>query len=54
MNGALFQQKTFKYQSLTLDELRRKFATVAEQPVLVELLSATGCLPALTAPAGTH
>jgi len=47
MNGHIFQQKTFKYQSITLDELRRKFSTVADEPKLVDLLDETGCLPFL-------
>lgn len=49
MNGSLFQQKTFKYQALTLDELRKKFATVSDNEVLVSLLEETGCLPFLQA-----
>ena len=44
MNGELFQQKTFKYQSRTLDELRRKFSTVAENAELIALLEETDCL----------
>ncbi len=52
MNGQLFQQKTFKYQAVTLDELRRKFVTVAGEPALTAILEETGCLPFLrTAPA---
>ncbi|MEO1732673.1 MAG: glutathione S-transferase family protein [Pseudomonadota bacterium] len=47
MNGSVFQQKTFKYQANTLDELRRKFATVADDPTLTGLLEETGCLPFL-------
>lgn len=47
MNGQLFQQKTFKYQAKTLDELRRKFATVSDDQMLAELLEETGCLPYL-------
>lgn len=43
MNGQLFQQKTFKYQANTLNELRRKFSTVADTPELVSLLDKTGC-----------
>lgn len=51
MNGQLFQQKTFKYQAVTLDELRRKFATAADAPALNKILEETGCLPFLnTAP----
>ncbi len=54
MNGQLFQQKTFKYQASTLDMLRIKFAQVAEEPVLKELLEETGCLPFLNpAPVAT-
>lgn len=47
MNGQLFQQKTFKYQAMTLDELRRKFATVSGNAELTGLLDETGCLPFL-------
>jgi hypothetical protein len=47
MNGQLFQQKTFKYQAVTLDELRRKLATVADETRLTGLLEETGCLPFL-------
>jgi glutathione S-transferase len=47
MNGQLFQQKTFKYQANTLEELRRKFRTVAGESKLVNLLDDTGCLPYL-------
>jgi len=50
MNGQTFQQKTFKYQAVTLDELRRKFATVADVPDLIAALDQTGCLPFLTQP----
>ncbi len=49
MNGQLFQQKTFKYQAVTLDELRRKFASVAGNATLTALLAETGCLAAMTA-----
>lgn len=44
MNGQIFQQRTFKYQANTLDELRRKFRSVATEPHLVELLAETNCL----------
>ena len=44
MNGQLFQQKTFKYQAVTLDELRRKFAAAAGNAELEGLLEETGCL----------
>jgi len=47
MNGQLFQQRTFKYQANTLEELRRKFRTAADEPRLVGLLGDTGCLPFL-------
>ncbi|MEL6371045.1 MAG: glutathione S-transferase family protein [Pseudomonadota bacterium] len=47
MNGQLFKQKTFKYQAVTLDELRRKLATVSSNTTLTELLDETGCLPFL-------
>lgn len=43
MNGELFQQKTFKYQASTLDELRRKLATVADNQTLTDLLRETAC-----------
>ncbi|MEL6244881.1 MAG: glutathione S-transferase family protein [Pseudomonadota bacterium] len=48
MNGSLFQQKTFKYQAGMLDELRRKFGSVASTPPLAALMKETGCLPFLT------
>lgn len=44
MNGQLFQQKTFKYQAVTLDELRRKFSTVSHSQTLTDLPKETGCL----------
>jgi hypothetical protein len=44
MNGALFQQKTFKYQAVTLDELRRKFRAASHNRTLTALLNETGCL----------
>ncbi|MGD9019864.1 MAG: glutathione S-transferase family protein [Desulfuromonadales bacterium] len=47
MNGSLFQQKTFKYQAITLDELRSKYATVSGNETLSNLLEETGCLPYL-------
>ena len=47
MNGQLFQQKTFKYQAVTLDELRRKYATVSSNAELDGLMEETGCLPFL-------
>ncbi len=47
MNGQTFQQKTFKYQANTLDELRRKHRLAADAPGLAELLGDTGCLPFL-------
>ena len=49
MNGALFEQKTFKYQANTLDELRRKFSTVAQNETLSAVLEETGCLEFLKA-----
>lgn len=49
MNGQLFQQKTFKYQAVTLDELRRKFSMVSGNTELTALLEATGCLAVLAA-----
>lgn len=47
MKGAPFRQKTFKYQVATLDELRRKLASVGENEQLIALLERTGCLPYL-------
>ena len=47
MNGQLFQQKTFKYQARTLDELRRKLASVSGNMELSTLLEETGCLAIL-------
>ena len=44
MYGAPFQQKTFKYQAVTLDELRRKLETVSANETLTSLLDETGCL----------
>jgi len=44
MCGSPFRQKTFKYQALTLEELRRKYDTVADNAVLSKLLDETGCL----------
>jgi len=49
MKGAPFRQKTFKYQVATLDELRRKLATVADNAPLTAVLERTGCLPFLQA-----
>jgi hypothetical protein len=48
MCGAPFRQKTFKYQASTFDELRRKFSTVADDPLLVALLRETDCLQFFT------
>jgi hypothetical protein len=45
MCGSTFQQKTFKYQAITLDELRRKFSEVADTQELIDLLEETGCRP---------
>lgn len=47
MNGQIFQQKTFKYQAVTLDELRRKFSTVSHNTLLADFLEETGCLRVL-------
>jgi len=47
MNGSLFQQKTFKYQANTLDELRRKFGTVSSNRILCDFLEETQCLTLL-------
>lgn len=44
MKGADFRQKTFKYQVATLDELRRKLATVGDNAPLIDVLERTGCL----------
>lgn len=47
MKGAPFRQKTFKYQVVTLEHLRSKLTSVAENRQLVALLERTGCLPYL-------
>ena len=47
MNGQLFRQKTFKYQAMTLAELRRKYLSVAEHQPLNDVLTRTGCLEAI-------
>ncbi len=47
MNGQLFRQKTFKYQAVTLAELRRKYSSVAEHQPLNDVLARTGCLEAV-------
>ena len=47
MNGQLFRQKTFKYQAVTLAELRRKYLSVAEHQPLNDVLTRTGCLEAI-------
>lgn len=49
MRGQLFKQKMFKYQAKTLDELRRKFATVSTNAALNDVLEQTGCRPFLNA-----
>ncbi|MEO0342191.1 MAG: glutathione S-transferase family protein [Pseudomonadota bacterium] len=49
MNGSKFTQKTFKYQAKTLDELRRKYQSVAANTELKTWLKETGCLPFLSA-----
>lgn len=43
MNDTLFQQKTFKYQAGTLNELRRKFSAVSGYDPITALLEDTGC-----------
>jgi len=53
MNGQLFQQKTFKYQAVTLDELRRKFANVSNNSAICALLENTDCLAFLKGGAET-
>lgn len=47
MKGAAFRQKTFKYQVATLDELRRKMASVIDNTDLLAVLDRSGCLPYL-------
>jgi len=51
MNGQLFRQKTFKYQAVTLAELRRKYLSIVEHQPLNDVLGRTGCLQFLV-PAG--
>jgi hypothetical protein len=53
MNGELFQQKTFKYQAMTLDELRKKFAMVSGNAELTDVLHETGCLTFMSAAPST-
>lgn len=43
MYGQPFRQKTFKYQSITLDELRTKYSSVENCEPLKALLGDTGC-----------
>lgn len=43
INGEVFEQKTFKFQAKTLDELGRKYQSVANNHTLNELLQSTGC-----------
>ncbi len=44
MNGAPYRQKTFKYHSFSLGELKRKFAPVKEIATLASLLEEAHCL----------
>ncbi len=44
MHGQPFAQKTFTYQAKTFAELKQKFANVADNATLVELLRETNCL----------
>lgn len=44
MGGQFYYQKTFKYPAETLSILRRKFASAAHDPALIEFLDETGCL----------
>ena len=44
MNGAPYRQKTFKYHSFSLGELKGKFAPVKENATLASLLEEANCL----------
>ncbi len=44
MNGASYRQKTFKYHSFSLGELKGKFAPVKEIATLASLLEEANCL----------
>ena len=44
MNGARYEQKTFKYHSFSLGELRKKYEVAADSAGLNTLLKETGCL----------
>lgn len=48
INGAPYKQKTFKYHSFSLGELRKKYAPVAGNASLTDLLTETNCLQYLT------
>lgn len=50
MNGEKFTQKTFKYQAMTLNELRKKYNSNSNIEALNELLHETNCLRFLNPP----
>ncbi len=49
IDGAPYIQRTFKYHSFSLGELRRKYELVSDETVLKALLEETGCLKQLEA-----
>lgn len=49
MGGASYEQKTFKYHSVSLGELRKKYETGEDDTELNTLLEETGCLQYLDA-----
>ena len=49
IDGAPYIQRTFKYHSFSLGELRRKYELVSDKTVLKALLEETGCLKQLEA-----
>lgn len=48
MDGPLFRKKTFNYQTVMLDELRRKYSSAAEHQPLNDVLERIGWLEAIT------
>ena len=46
-DGLPYVQKTFKYHAWSLEQLKKKFADVSNDPVLRDLLAETGCSPYL-------
>jgi len=46
-DGRPYVQKTFKYHAWSLEQLKKKFSNVSEDPALRDLLATTGCTPYL-------